>query len=159
MSNKFTAGFFLLLFLCLFTANAQQAVLPAGGDASGTGGSVSYSIGQIVYTTVSGSSGKVSQGVQQAYEIFSVGIEDWPGGIVLHVFPNPTSDQLTLEIKGYQNQSLAYRLTDTNGRLLKKEMITADQTRIDMHTWPEAAFFLSVTLDNKQAQTFKIVKK
>ncbi len=64
---------------------------------------------QIAYTTISGSGGKVSQGVQQAYEIYSVGIEDWVAGIAFSVFPNPTTDQVTLEVEGSHPLPMACR--------------------------------------------------
>ncbi len=35
----------------LLTANAQEAIITAGGDASSSDGTVAYSIGQIVHTT------------------------------------------------------------------------------------------------------------
>ncbi len=41
---------FTCLCLCVATiAMAQQGNVAAGGDASGTGGSMSYSIGQVDY--------------------------------------------------------------------------------------------------------------
>ena len=56
---------YLLLLLVGFTIQAQQAVLGSGSDASGSAGSLSYSIGQVVYTTNSGSGFTLAQGVQQ----------------------------------------------------------------------------------------------
>jgi len=47
-----------------------------GGNATGQNGRVSYSIGQVDFITVSGSGGTVTQGIQQPYEIFVVGVED-----------------------------------------------------------------------------------
>jgi hypothetical protein len=68
-----------LLFLCTvpIAMYAQDTTPASGGNATGTGGSVSYTIGQIVYTTNSGTNGSLSQGVQQPYEISLVtGIEE-----------------------------------------------------------------------------------
>jgi hypothetical protein len=48
---------------------AQEAVPAAGGTITGSSGSVSYTLGQVSYRTVSGTSGTVSQGVQQPYVI------------------------------------------------------------------------------------------
>ena len=67
-----------------------------GRDASGSGGTAAYSLGQVVYTTNSGTSATVSQGVQQAYEIFTIGIKETELNISLSVFPNPTIYNLTL---------------------------------------------------------------
>lgn len=44
---------------------AQQAILTAGGNANGSMGSVSYSIGQAIYTAIDASSNTLIQGVQQ----------------------------------------------------------------------------------------------
>jgi len=60
----------LLLFgLGLTGLQAQESVNAAGGNASGSGGTVSYTVGQVVYTTKTGTNGSVAEGVQQAYEI------------------------------------------------------------------------------------------
>ena len=54
-------------------AQAQESVNSTGGNATGSGGTVAYSVGQVVYTANTGSSGNVEQGVQHAYEILVVG--------------------------------------------------------------------------------------
>lgn len=51
------------------TVNAQQSTTSSGGEAIGVGGTSSYSVGQIVYTTNLGTNGNIAQGVQQAFEI------------------------------------------------------------------------------------------
>ena len=43
----------------------QQAVVTAGADATGTGGTVSYSVGQVVYQTHTVTNGSVAEGMQQ----------------------------------------------------------------------------------------------
>jgi gliding motility-associated-like protein len=51
---------------------AQESANTAGGDFLGSGGSVAYSIGQVVYTTHSEVSGSKIQGVQQLHEFSKV---------------------------------------------------------------------------------------
>ena len=76
-------------FLCV-SLYSQSNTVSAGGDADGDNGSISYSIGQVVYTSAQGSNGNVNQGVQQPYDVGVVtGIEE--AGINLSVFTNPTS--------------------------------------------------------------------
>ena len=57
----------LLIFLsvAINSLYAQQTAVTGGGDISGTAGSVSYSIGQAVYTAIDASSNTLIQGVQQ----------------------------------------------------------------------------------------------
>ena len=151
----------ILSFLLSFSLNAQTShnVLSAtGGDASGSGGSVAYSIGQIVYTTSTGTTGSVAQGVEQAYEISSVGIKETALNISLSIFPNPTSDYLTLKVEDYNNEALSYNLIDEQGKLVLNEQITTQDTQLAMSTLARGAYFINVLQANKKIQTFKIIK-
>lgn len=55
---------------------AQQALVY--GNATGTGGTSSYSIGQVVYASATGTNDSVNQGMQQPFEIFILGNDDFP---------------------------------------------------------------------------------
>ena len=158
MKNK---TLFFLAFLLSFSMNAQtshQVLSATGGDASGSGGSVAYSVGQIVYTTSTGTSGSVAQGVEQAYEISSVGIKETALNISLSIFPNPTSDYLTLKVEDYNNEALSYSLLDEQGKLVLNEQITNQDTQVAMSTLARGAYFINVLQENKKIQTFKIIK-
>lgn len=140
-------------------AQAQESVNTTGGDATGSGGTAAYSVGQVVYTTNTGASGTVSQGVQQAYEIFTVGIKETELNISLSVFPNPTADNLTLQISDYNNEKLSYQLFDMQGKQLSNGQIVAQQTQINMNSLPTATYFINVVnQENKKVQSFKIIK-
>ena len=148
----------LLLGLGLTGLQAQTSVNATGTNASGSGGTVSYSVGQVVYTTNTGASGSVAQGVQQAYEIFTVGIKETELNIFLTVFPNPTTDYLTLSIDDFEISNLSYQLYDMNGKLLQNEKITGNQTSIVMSNLFPANYFVKVIQGNKEVKTFKIIK-
>ena len=150
-----------LAFLLSFSVNAQtshQVLSASGGDATGSGGSVAYSVGQIVYTTHTGTTGSVAQGVEQAYEIYSVGIKETALNISLSVFPNPTSDFLTLKVQDYNNEALSYNLLDEQGKLVLNEQITTQDTQIAMSTLARGSYFINIVQANKKIQTFKIIK-
>lgn len=140
-------------------AQAQESTNASGGDATGTGGTASYSVGQVVYTTNTGSTGSVAQGVQHAYEIFTVGIKETELNILLTAFPNPTTENLTLQISDYNNEKLSYQLFDMQGKQLSNGQIVAQQTQINMNSLPPATYFVNiVNQENKQVQSFKIIK-
>jgi hypothetical protein len=140
-------------------AQAQESANASGRDATGSGGTVAYSVGQVVYTTTTDASGTVSQGVQQAYEIFTLGIKETALNISLTAFPNPTMDNLTLQINDYNNEKLAFKLYDMQGKMLNSEQINAQQTQINTSSLPSATYFIDVVNhENKKVQTFKIIK-
>ena len=156
-----TYTLFFLAFLLSFSVNAQtshQVLSATGGDATGSGGTVAFSVGQIVYTTSTGTTGSVAQGVEQAYEISSVGIKETALNISLSVFPNPTSDFLTLKVQDYNNEALSYNLLDEQGKLVLNEQITTQDTQIAMSTLARGSYFINIVQANKKIQTFKIIK-
>ena len=152
---------FFLSFLLSFSMNAQtshQVLSATGGDATGSGGTVAFSVGQIVYTTSTGTTGSVAQGVEQAYEIYSVGIKETALNISLSIFPNPTSDFLTIKVEDYNNEALSYNLIDEQGKSVLNEQITNQDTQVAMSTLARGIYFLNVLQANKKIQTFKIIK-
>jgi hypothetical protein len=63
------------LFLCMAVSlSAQQGNVAAGGDATGTGGSISYSIGQTDYLICTSGQGIISLGLQQP-SLYSLPLE------------------------------------------------------------------------------------
>lgn len=140
-------------------AQAQESANSSGGDATGSGGNVAYSIGQVVYTTNTGSNGSEAQGVQHAYEIFTVDINETALNISPTAFPNPTTENLTLQISNYENEKLLFQLFDIQGKQLSNGQVTAQPTLIDMNGFPSATYFINVlNQENKQVQSFKVIK-
>ena len=157
--KKLKLSALFLLGFGLTGVQAQTSVNTTGGDATGSGGTVAYSVGQVVYTTNTDASGTVSQGVQQAYEIFTVGIKETKLDISLSVFPNPTAHNLTLSVGDYNNEKLSYQLFDMQGKLLNNGQVTTQQTQINTAHLPAATYFIHVlSQENKKIQTFKIIK-
>jgi len=159
MKHKKVKLSFLLLGLGL-TAQAQQATTATGGNASGSGGTVAYSVGQVVYTTNTGTNGSVAQGVQQPFEISVVtGIEEAKGiNLSVLAYPNPTTDYLTLEVKDFELSTLHFQLYNMSGKLLESKKITGNQTSIVMSNLVPATYFVKVTESNNEVKTFKIIK-
>ena len=145
--------------LCFGFVQAQVSSNSSGGEATGSGGTVAYSIGQVFYTTNTENAGSVAQGVQHAYEIFTVGINETTFQISLSVYPNPTCENLNLIVSNLNNENLSYQLLDMQGKQLSNGQIVAQQTQINMNSLPCAAYFIHVVnQENKKLQSFKIIK-
>lgn len=154
-----TSYVILILSFTIFTTNAQESTNASGGDATGSGGTVAYSVGQIDYTSNTGGTGIVDQGVQHAYEIFTVSIKKTELNICLTAFPNPMAENLTLQISDYTNEKLSYQLFDIQGKQLSNGQITAHQTQINMNNLPNATYYVNIiNQEKKTVQSFKIIK-
>lgn len=150
------------LFLLVFglqTAQAQEAVITVGSDATGSAGTVAYSIGQIVYTTNTGINGIVAQGVQQPYVISIVlGIVHNSIQLYFTVYPNPTINFLTLNLGNADLSTLSFQLYDLSGKLIESRKIVSNTETIRMENLPSALYFLRVTNNSEELKTFKIIK-
>ena len=159
-TKLFALGVLFLFMICGSIATAQESVNATGGNASGSGGSSSYTVGQVTYQTHHGTSGTVAEGVQHPYEIWVVTSIDEAVGITLNIsaYPNPTKDFLTLEIRDFDPTGLTYQLFDMSGKILIDELITDTHTRIDMNQMVPAVYFVRVVKSSKEVKTFKVIK-
>jgi hypothetical protein len=148
------------LFTCTIAIQAQSVNPASGGNATGTGGSISYSVGQIVYTTNIGSNGTVSQGIQQPYEISIVTALKNTEGITLEctIYPNPTIGVVNLVVKTKNSENLRFQLYDLNGIQIQEKKIGSEETEILMDSLIPSTYFLKVLRDNREIKTFKIIK-
>jgi len=161
---KHTKNFLCFLLLSGFgtTILQAQATIPAsGGNATGSGGTVSYTVGQIQYNTYSGTNGTVAQGVQQPYEISVVTAIKNTGEITLEciVFPNPTKGEVKLVVRTKEFENLRFQLYDLNGVRIQDKKIDSEETEILMESLLPSTYFLKVMSGNKEIKTFKIIKK
>lgn len=150
----------LLMSGFVMTIDAQNTITTSGGNATGTEGTVSYTLGQIVYNTHSGASGNLTQGVQQPYEISVVTTIENTSGINLEciVYPNPTKGSIKLIVEFIDNENLKLQLYDINGALLQDKKVESRITEISMENLSASIYFLKVIINNKEVKVFKIVK-
>lgn len=148
----------LFLLFGLGGVYAQQAIPSAGGEATGSNGKISYSIGQLAYATNSSSDGSIAEGIQQAFEIFTTGTDAANIQLELAVYPNPTADFLNLEIVDFEAATLSYQLFNLEGKLLASQKSLDRSTKIKMKNFPSATYFLKISDQQNNIKTFKIIK-
>ena len=173
----------VLLFVFGMTSIHAQDVIPAaGGNASGSGGTVSFSTGQVFYSFNENTKGSEAQGVQHPWEILVItGIEDSQMfSLTATTYPNPAGNSLTLEITGDVNAEndlslLSFQLYNMSGQILQHRKITGNQTKIVVGDLAPGIYFLSLIQAERETQhlkkngvgkkqfkvveTFKILKK
>jgi hypothetical protein len=151
-----------LIFFSLYFSNVQaQTAIPAtGSNAQGIGGSVSYTIGQVNFSAISGVGGTVLQGVQQPYEISVVTASKKSDAIILEciVYPNPAKDYIRLIVKMSEYKDLQYQLYNLNGVNIQERKIESESTEISLDGLPSSTYFMKILTRNKMIKTFKIIK-
>ena len=142
-------------------ADCQNAIPSTGGEASSSQGSYSYTLGQVFYSANIGTTGNLTQGVQQAFEFFTPSTSAQNNILLKAItFPNPTADFIILKITdSVVLDNLAYTLFDLTGKSITKKPITSDVTQIKMMHLSMGVYLLKITKMNKPIKTFKIIKK
>jgi hypothetical protein len=155
---------FLLFSVFLFGSsyvalNAQETVPASGSNASGTGGSVSYTIGQTDYTQYTTAGGSVALGVQIPYEITVItAVSPLPNlSLTCTAYPNPASAALNLKMGTTPSDQLYYILTDAEGKVLEKKRVTEIETSISLGQYPNALYLLSIYEFDKKIESFRIL--
>jgi hypothetical protein len=148
-----------LLFATHFIYS-QETIPASGGDAIGPGGSSSYSVGQLFYSSVTETNGSISQGVQQSIEHFVLSNPELTTVNLKAIsYPNPTTDYIVLALTDADLTNLSYILYDLHGKPVSKGMVTQANTKIDMRSLASSVYILKVSQNNQELKTFKINKK
>jgi hypothetical protein len=159
-NKKFTFCAIILFTIALTGLNAQETITATGGNASGSGGSASYTAGQVVYYTYTGASGSVAEGVQQPFEISTItSIKDSEGiNLFIKAYPNPVNEALTLQVDESDISNLYFQMFDMHGSLIQNERITNRLTSIYMSNLAPATYIIKIVEGNTEIKSFKIIK-
>lgn len=151
--------FLIAFFVAFHFAQGQESVNTAGGVDIGSGGSVSFSVGQLVYTTESKASGAVVQGIQRPHKLTATNLKKPDNSLSFKAYPNPSSGDLFLETNAYRKGKLVYHLMDMQGKRLMTNPIALPKTKINLRSFAVGTYLIQIYDAEKQpVQTIKIVK-
>jgi len=129
--NPYKFLFFLALLVYCSLASAQSlkpSVIASGGrHATGPNIQLSYTVGETMVTTRSQGSVVLTQGFQQTYKN-TVGVPQMAEGVLVSVFPNPTTDRVNLLVKGENTNHYIARLYSLTGQLLHQIDLPPNET-------------------------------
>lgn len=146
----------------------MQVVASAGGYkdniSSENGLSVSWTVGEMAYTTLKGGNYMLTQGFQQG-NLFSTSAEkpELPGSEMISVYPNPASVEFFIDIAApaAEGRGLA-ELYDIAGRkVLAREfwLGEAGPHRVPIDNLKAGIYMVKVTVDSSTTKVFKLIKR
>ncbi len=149
-----------LLLFAVVSMYGQDAVATSGGDASGSRGSTSYSVGQVHYSADVGKEASSFHGVQYAYEIKSVFQKkaDLYSNLNFSAFPNPTQDLVTVQIDGNVKGDFSYVLYSVSGKRLSEGTMNTKSNVIPMQYYSHGVYLVEISIDGVRVKTFQIIK-
>ena len=86
-------------------------------------------------------------------------VKECETGHKITLYPNPVKDILELKIENGNLYNVSYQIFNINGQLMSQSSIHANNTQIDMTPLSSAVYLLTVRQNDREIQTFKIVKQ
>lgn len=152
--------YLVFLFLQLaYAISAQQVISSAGETKQITGYEISWTLGEPMIETFTSGSAILTQGFHQSKLIVTAINE--PGVLLtdLQVYPNPTSDFVTIRFDS-ETAEKQYSLLDMTGKRIYIHQFTEMETKVDMSSLSSGTYLLQVgTKKTNLIQSFKIIKK
>jgi hypothetical protein len=114
-----------VLFFATQLIYTQETNSVSGGKVTGVDGSVSYTVGQTLYTTHTSEAGSLHQGIQQGFDFVTLSNPALTE-VTLKAFtyPNPTTEFIILAIKDGSLTAVSYAMYDLLGRFVSKGTVT-----------------------------------
>lgn len=137
---------------------AQQDVVTAGGNGTASGGSISYSIGQVVYTSESYSNGSINHGVQQPYSIMAINVDESLKEMEVSLYPNPTHDHVLISLPELR-RGLTISVFDMKGALIEEKPLQSQQTLLFAQEWHAAQYIIRICDQSQNCSEYKLVKQ
>jgi hypothetical protein len=99
----------------------------------------------VIINTGSNGTNDLTQGFHQTNWNF-LGVEDFAPNIQATIFPNPTQDVLNIKTSVFEN--VTYTLHDTQGKLVLQNILSAEQTSIQVSQLAPGAYSLELIFEN-----------
>jgi len=148
-------------FVCCAGVSGQSVFQASGGDLFGVNGSVSYSIGQVFHTEATSGGGSLFAGVQVPIEVAAetgTAVTERTG-VPFSIYPNPATEQVTITTDQPVRNQVTYALYDMSGREVASDRIRDVQTEIGIGHLDPSVYLLTISGENGEVSSFKIIKK
>lgn len=149
---------FFALQLLNLQSSAQNNFVTTGSSSKTVAGEVSVSIGLTVYVSDSSSSGSVSEGNQQTYDIIDGIIQIPDDGYSVKVFPNPFPGNIYIAIAGEKTETVEVELYEPNGMLLKKETFSTPDYCLKTENLVPGSYIILIRSKSFETRRYKLIK-
>jgi hypothetical protein len=142
---------------CAFISFGQNALSAAGGHFKTTGGSTSFTVGQVAYVLKKGTGSYLNEGVQQVYTKKTTPVEELVYLKEVQLYPNPTQETITLILSSKEDIQVRYTIMDYLGKEIRNGNILSEKSEISLRDLPSGNYFISLK-SKKEIRIFKMVK-
>jgi len=131
----------------------RHVVSSGGKEFSNSSGRIAYTIGEPITETFSSGNATATQGFHQG-TINITSIREQIPELEISIFPNPTTDRLNVKL----NETGLWELHSLDGKLVSMGTIQSGLTSIDMQHVALATYTLTILLQDKRINTYRVIK-
>lgn len=139
----------VVMALSLHAQSSERYVISSsGGEMSSNQYSIDYTLGETVISTVQSSNYMLTQGFHQPISIKTSVPEETSGEISL--YPNPTSDQVFLDLPENLNEVNVFLFTLNGQKVLSKSHLS-DESNINLSGLASGTYIISIINPKNQS--------
>ena len=146
----------LFSFFASLAVSAQEVVSTQGESYSNASANIDFTIGEVIIATGTDGTNDLTQGFHQTNWNF-LGVEDFAPNYEATIFPNPTEDVLNIRTSTFEN--VTYTLYDAQGRLVMQDILSAEQTPIQVSQLAPGSYLLTLNNETQNLKTFQLIKQ
>ncbi|MEN8858234.1 MAG: T9SS type A sorting domain-containing protein [Flavobacteriaceae bacterium] len=153
---------YLFLILASFEISAQsiskQVLAPLGGSLSNSNIKLSYTAGEIVVGGMTSEDGsfQLGNGYYPSLNLNVLSINTPTTNLLVKVYPNPIKELIF--ISHPSSNYFKVFISDLTGKvLLQKEVVKGEP--INIENYSKGIYLVKVTTEDKQTNTYKIIKQ
>lgn len=150
----------LALTIMAMSQTASSELVSSGGDSfSNANYQIDWSIGECMIATFSGVNYQLTQGFHQSNYIVTDVEELSESNANISVYPNPTTDLISVDFTNVAVSESILTIADINGKVLQVRSSENNSEKLDFAAYAAGVYFLTVKQENKVVKSFKIIKK
>jgi hypothetical protein len=150
----------LITFITGFSQSiSKQVIGPAGANFENGNNKLSYTAGEVIVGPMTDMDGnyQLGNGYYPSLNLSTLNIQSQELHLQVKVFPNPVLE--CIFISHPSEDFFDVRITDVSGKQVLQK-IHQKQQPFDMQLFPIGAYFVIVTtVNSKQTNTYKIIKR
>jgi hypothetical protein len=156
-------------FIGISTFGISQTISPQSINSSGqtmtqSNGSLTFTVGELVVLTQTDSDGNtLGSGFPTGAVITTASIQEPNASLInVKVYPNPTTDLVTVSIQETKLPQVVLEIVDVNGKIVSVEKYAGMSNKIGISTslWEKGIYVLNLkNTENQLIGSYKIIKQ
>jgi inosine-uridine nucleoside N-ribohydrolase len=149
-------AFSLLLLTAAVNAQSldRQVIGTSGNQYVSAAATMDFTIGEPITATLTGQNGIATQGFHQG-TISITSVRETLSLAELSVYPNPTTDKLTISTA---IDNALWQLYTLDGKIVTSGRLNLGNTTVDVTSLAQATYMLTITTPSQRVNTYRIVK-